>query len=120
MSEARFIRLSERLTELGHLGESEVLREISYLGGQSVSLVWAPDSLPIQRQEVQALIDEWDWRERRPRSVAEIKEQLATLTTQQRNQLLTHLLAVMLHERPELARRAGLAIDGEVVRGGGG
>lgn len=78
-----------------------------------VEVDFRPEATAQQRQAALAAAASADTRPRRPRQRAALREAVASLTPQQRQALTVEVIAAALESDPGLARRLGIAIDGD-------
>lgn len=85
--------------------------------GFFVQLNFLPEATAEDRAQLVGVLSAFDFSEQRkvkPR--AAIRQIVQSLTTQQRNQLLTEILVDLLESKPKYAKHLGIALDLEEVR----
>ena len=90
-------------------------RVIDRADGQRVRIDLTPGATAEQWLVIRDLVLAHDLSSRRPKGVAALVQALAALTAAELRQLTIRLLAERLTADPRLARRAGLALDGDEV-----
>ena len=102
------------LLEHGRITESG-WRVIERADGLRVRVDLAPGATAKQWLVIRDLVLAHDLSARRPKGVATLVQALAALTAAELRQVTIRLLAERLTADPRLARRAGLALDGDEV-----
>jgi hypothetical protein len=102
------MQLESRLAEAG-------ITAIVY--GEGANLVIATEANLSSAAQQQIRDRVAAFRPRRPRPAADLKTAVEGLTATQRNAILARLVAEALQRDPGLARRAGVALDGDEEAG---
>lgn len=93
------------------LSEAGVPLPVVY--GEGDKLVVSTSATLSAAQEATARAVVAAFRPRRPRAAADLKAAVEALTPPQRNAILARLVAEAMQRDPGLARRAGVALDGD-------
>jgi hypothetical protein len=83
--------------------------------GNSVIPEWAGEPTPAQRAEFNAMIASADLRKRRPKDIASLAGEINALPAGDFRKLQCATMAYLLASEPRLARRAGIALDGDEI-----
>lgn len=79
----------------------------------TVRVVFKPEATDQQRTQAQAIIDAFDFRRRRPRSLAALAQDVTNLSAADRTRLQVAIAAQFLQQNPQFARDLGIGVDGD-------
>lgn len=85
---------------------------LSFSEGQAIPQ-WSQEPTPQQLAEFNSLIASSDLRRRRPKSIASLATEINNLPASDFRKLQCITMAYLLAQEPRLARRAGVALDGD-------
>lgn len=80
---------------------------------RTVRVDYAAGATLQQRVDGQAVVDAFDWTQRKPKAQAALLTAIQSLSAADRNKLLAAMAAEFLRENPDFARRLGIALDGD-------